>query len=425
MTSPDETVESTTQIAGAETTRRGIYSSVYPARVIPTTNPGFYDGLTLNPAPILAANEFYANVKKALNLQKALGPTPLASPQNPGAIAASLMRLKTGMSVAGIVGSTAHTVEAVRQGDVMGTIYNGASTFTGTASTASGIMQIAGRTVPSVFGAPLAAANVAVYAIGGVDRIIHAEGPFITGDGDGGHKLGPRGQATAEFAITSAFAIGMTRLGARSISTAVALSGLEGIYTVQRHQREQSDQIDAQTESGRPERIGAADDRDQAPSLYRFGHLGRALTDVSHLMRDSHLTTPLTRGNDGRFDGNEALKLDMRDPKNIAELEHALDTAIDLRQRSAYSSFSPRERISHLTVDGLGAAKAELKMYREDLKAWQELHPDGAQSRFLDGAAPQPGAAGATDNSSGVASPTKAASTSTAQKPPRTPSGHL
>jgi hypothetical protein len=153
-----------------------------------------------------------------------------------------------------------------------------------------------------------------------------------------------------------------------------------------------NDQMDGMIrDAGRPGRHKVPERLDDGkPSIYGFNHLATALLDVSPDMNDMHLSAKPERGQNNKIKLSEIAKrkFDMRDPRNIAEFEHALDLNIS-REAKAVETGEPGAigKITSLGLDkgdtsakynlsSLKAAKAELEMYKADVKEYKAKHPN-------------------------------------------------
>jgi hypothetical protein len=127
---------------------------------------------------------------------------------------------------------------------------------------------------------------------------------------------------------------------------------------------------------------------DGKPDIRHYQHIFVEMMRVSKDIKTENLSTPLQRMPDGRISMDEFRKLDMRDPKNIAEVERALDVGIaregevmkkndsSLPKWLRFSDSVSKYTMAQMEQADMKGAKTELAMYRKELAAYDAAHPD-------------------------------------------------
>jgi hypothetical protein len=126
---------------------------------------------------------------------------------------------------------------------------------------------------------------------------------------------------------------------------------------------------------------------DGKPTIRAYKHIPITILRTSVDMKDENLKSKPIRNKDGQIPMTEILKMDLHDPKNIAELQRVIELNIKKQQEimKANDSILPRwmrssdsagkYTLAQMELGDLTAAKAELEMYKTELNAWNKAHP--------------------------------------------------
>src|SRR5947209_12869911 len=141
-------------------------------------------------------------------------------------------------------------------------------------------------------------------------------------------------------------------------------------------------------EEAAPRKIRNRNDAEK-PSFIDYKHLV-GLREVTAGMRDQalHTTVPIER-----FAGSDVIKnlraIDMSEPQNAAEYERALNAEIERKRATiaANGSYMPRwlrggdsvdkYNVAEIELQNLLGAKAELALFRKDVRRYNDQHPAG------------------------------------------------
>ncbi|TAL39509.1 MAG: hypothetical protein EPN97_02285 [Alphaproteobacteria bacterium] len=308
---------------------------------------------------------------------------------------------------------------AIERGDTVGGAIAGTNIVTSAMQATEGIAAAAGKTIPALTSAGkfLPVVNIAVtavdvaYQISKEDTTQHKveRGAVAATTATTGILLGTAAASTGEAAaittvVTGALGTGVAGTGAAAITvaaapvvltvaavTAVAITG-DAALKAKRAWDDVDDQI-AQNGAAQKREGYKADDG--KPSVLGYQHIATALRNHSENMKNENMngTGALERDARGRFKIGDFKKIDLRDPKNIAELERVLQAGIKKQDEilTTNSSFLDNvlpkwmahggdtlDKIAMAQMEraDLAGAMQELQMYKKELKDWDAAHPD-------------------------------------------------
>lgn len=129
---------------------------------------------------------------------------------------------------------------------------------------------------------------------------------------------------------------------------------------------------------------------DGKPSVLGFKHIAVSLLHHSEYMKNENMngTGGLERDAKGRFKIGDFRQIDMRDPKNIAELERVLKESLAREEKiiKDNDSILPRWMRGSASADKMTMAQMEradlvgalqeLEMYKKELRDYDAAHPD-------------------------------------------------
>jgi hypothetical protein len=208
-----------------------------------------------------------------------------------------------------------------------------------------------------------------------------------------GYLLGGAAATTAETgALTSLIGGGGAVVTAAAAPVVLAAVGAGAIaYTGDKviEAKRGWDKLDREiADDAKPGKVKWAKDG-EAPSIRHYKHIAVGMLDVSPDLKQENMNGAIPRDQNGRMTMKDIDKVDMRDPKNIAELDRALQReivkqdAIMKANGSALPKWMRGDSASTYTLAQikqapLVAARQELEEYRKALDAWNVAQPSSA-----------------------------------------------
>lgn len=349
------------------------------------------------------------------------------APANETRVAPEIVKGGIGNTVGGAVGlvfSIEGMIQAHETGDKTGMKIAGANLATSVLQAGEGILDATGTAMPAIKGAAkfVPVANIAVTAVDGVYQ--------ISRETTTSHKI-ERGVVVGATAATG-FAVGSAAMSAGAVTTltagATAVFGTGALATVAvaaapvvitvlavglvayagnkliearragADAKSAWDDVDKQiAEESKPQKRDIKTE-DGKPSIRAYKHVPITILRTSVDMKDENLKGKPVRNKEGQIPMTEILKMDMHDPKNIAELQRVIDLNIKKQEEimKANDSVLPRwmrssdssnkYTLAQMELGDLTGAKAELEMYKQELKEWDAKHPAGPAATMLDAA---------------------------------------
>lgn len=322
---------------------------------------------------------------------------PGAMPK-PGVANASGAGLGIGMGVVGLV-------DAVESGDKVGA---GLATANIASGTAEAVVAATGKGLTTA-GKFIPGANIALTVADGVYQISKEQtteakverGVVVTATAGTGIALGA---AAATPAVAGGIGTTVAALGggaatvtaatvaAPVVLTAAAVVAVGYTGNAALESKRAWDNVDKMIEeSGRPQRRESYKSEDGKPSILGYKHIAFQLRQHSeHLMSGNmNGVAGLERDNNGRFKIQDIKKIDMRDPKNIAELERVLAAEIAKQDKIIRDNDSvvPKglrlfsgnsvDRMTNAQMEraGMAGALQEIQMYRKELQEYDAANP--------------------------------------------------
>ena len=309
--------------------------------------------------------------------------------------------------------------DAIERGDTVGGVIAGTNVVTSVAQATEGIAAAAGRSIPALTNAgkfilPL---NIGLTVADGVYQISKEDttqhkverGVVVSATATTGLLLSTAAATTGEAAaittvVTGAAGTGVVGTGAAAVAvaaapvvltvaavTAVAITGDAALKA-----KRAWDNVDESiAREGAAQKREGYKSEDGKPSVLAYKHIAVALLHHSENMKNENMngTGALPRDARGRFKIQDFKKIDLRDPKNLAELDRVLLASIKkqddiLKTNSNFLDTVLPKWIAHggETLDkitmaqmeraDLMGAREELRMYRMDLLKWDAAHPD-------------------------------------------------
>lgn len=287
-------------------------------------------------------------------------------------------------SVAGSAISVSDAIDAAREGDISGTWLNAANATAGVAGTIISTAKAAGQTFAPVLEGAVSKANIATTGLLSAYEVAKEEGNFIDTASDGSKSLGNKGEKAVAMGATLATAGGLAAAGVGSggivpATIAVTVAG-DAVIEQRRSWKEMEASVD---EYNRPsENKNSIPDRAAGlPDYRQYGHISGVLRQVSGDMDNANLAAPLDRDGGNMITPAGLGKLDMSNPKNIAEFERALDINIRRQQGivadtgsvlpdwARYDDKAGTHFLAGASLGSLQAAKTELQWYKQELQA--------------------------------------------------------
>lgn len=322
--------------------------------------------------------------------------------------------------------------DAIERGDAVGGALAGTNVVTSLVQATEGIAAAAGKTIPALTSAGkfIPVVNIAVtvadaaYQISKEDTAQHMteRGVVVGTTATTGIVLGATAAAsTGEAAaittvVTGALGTGVAGTGAAAVTVAaapvvltvaavtmVAITGDAALKA----KRAWDDVDNTIAQNGAAQRREGYKAEDGKPSVLGYKHIAVALLNHSENMKNENMNGAgaLERDARGRFKINDFKKIDLRDPKNVVELERVLQACIRkqdeiLKTNSNFlDSVLPKwaahggdtlDKISMAQMEraDLAGAMQELQMYKKDMKDWDAAHPDNPATTGVKPAVP-------------------------------------
>ena len=315
----------------------------------------------------------------------------------------------------GVMGLT----NAINTGDKVEAGIATANIGVSTVQTAEGIANMAGKTLPMMktAGKFVPGLNAAITTADGVYQISKEtttehkveRGVAVAATATTALTLGTAAATAGEAAaittgVTTVLGTGAAATGTAAVAVAAAPVVLTAVavgavaYTGEKviEAKRAWDDVDTQiAQSGAAQKRANYKSDDGKPSVIGYRHIAVALLQHSEDMKNENMngTANLPRDAKGRFKIQDFKKIDMRDPKNIAELERVLDANIKKQDeilknnRNMLDTVLPKwmahgsdtlDKITMAQMEraDLAGAMQELQMYRQDLKNWDAAHPN-------------------------------------------------
>lgn len=316
-----------------------------------------------------------------------------------------------GMGAWGLAQGTMGAIRAYKEGDEVGVGINGANALSGATSLGLIGARWAGAQIPAAVQSTVTYANVGLTVATGLYQVMNEEGNFIDKEPDGSHNLGNRSERAVAVATTAGagFALAAAGIGSAGVVPTVMVVAYTGDKAIEarRAWKETDRAIAANGVPQRIERNNPCDDG--SPDFRNYKHLFTALLEASPDIRDSELPfTPTRNAQTGRISFEDLRRLDLKDPKVVAEFSRALDINIGRQQQimkdndsilPKWTRFDDGGTIytdAQMVLADMQGAKTELGWYKDDQAAWNAAH-NPASSRFtgplqvaLDTAEPAP-----------------------------------
>ncbi len=319
----------------------------------------------------------------------------------PGKAAPMEMNLHSGVSnigggAVGFALSLQGLHEAYKNKDKWGMGVAGVNLATSALQTGQGILQLAGRAMPAVEGGAkiVPGLNIAVTAVDGIYQVAHEDtakhrvqrGAAVTATAAAGFAVGAAAEAGAAAllgtGVVAAGAATFAVVAAPAVITAAAVMGVAYLGNKAIQSARKWEAVDKQiAEAAKPQKLDNVKTPDGKPSILQYKHLAAEMTAVSADVKDASLDGKPQRDAKGRIGADEIAKIDMKDPKNLAEFQRALEASIKQQQAvvKANDSVLPRwmrggdssQKYANAQMElaNLTAAEQELDMYRKDLAA--------------------------------------------------------
>lgn len=337
-----------------------------------------------------------------------------------------------GAGVVGLVLSGQGLHDAVKSGDKVEMTLAGTNLATATAQTTESVLAATGESLPVLSKATkfVPGLNIAAtiadgaYQISKEDTTEHKveRGTVVAATAATGIALGTATATAAEAGVittgvasvigTGAVATGTAAVvvaAAPVVATAAAVTAVA--YTGQKaiEAKRAWDDVDKTiAENGAATKRQNYKSDDGKPSVLGFKHIAVMMLHHSDEMKDANMngTAGLQRDQKGRFKIDDFKQIDMRDPKNIAELERVLNAGIAKEDKiiKDNDSFVPKgwrifstkavekQTDAQMEQADLKGALQELQMYKQELKDWDASHPnDPATTGVAAQTSPPPG----------------------------------
>jgi hypothetical protein len=334
----------------------------------------------------------------------------------------------TGAASVGIVLGVKGLHDAIETGDTTGGAIAATNIATSTAQATEGVLTAAGRTAPLLTkaGKFIPVVNVGVTLIDGAYQITKEDTPehmaerttVVAATATTAIALGTATATAAEAGVITAGVTGLLGTGAAATGTAAVVVAAAPVvltvaavgavaYTGEKaiEAKRAWDDVDRTiAENGAATKRRGYKADDGKPSVLGYKHIAVMMLQHSEHMKNGNMngTDSLERNQQGRFKIEDFKKIDMRDPKNIAELERVLKESIAREDKiiKDNDSILPRWIRSSDSADkmtmaqmeraDLVGAMQELDMYKNELKAWDATHPDDPATTPAAGAPQKP-----------------------------------
>ncbi len=321
-----------------------------------------------------------------------------------------------GAPAVGLVLGVQGVNDAIHRGDKVEGMVAGVNLTTSSVQTAEVVLDATGKTLPVIAKAGKfvpglnVAATVAdgVYQVSKEDTTEHkVERATVVGataataltvgaaTATAGEAAAITGGVTAVLGTGAAGAtVAAAAVAAAPVVLAVAAAGAVAYVGEKAIESKRAwDDVDKQiAEEGKAEKRQNYTSPDGKPTILGYKHIAVAMQHVSGEMKNENLngTGGLARDTNGRFKLDDIKKIDMRDPKNIAELERVLTSAIakDDKIIKDNDSIIPKgwrffsqdavDKMTNAQRDeaDLKGAMQEIQMYKKELADYDKAHPD-------------------------------------------------
>jgi hypothetical protein len=332
-------------------------------------------------------------VSKFIGEQKPGGSAP-----KPGVANASGAALGIGMGVVGLV-------DAVESGDKVGA---GLATANIASGTAEAVIAATGKGLTTT-GKFIPGVNIALTVADGVYQVSKEDttekkverAAVVTATAGTGLALGAAASTPAVAAgvgtTVTALGGGAATVTAATVAAPVVLTAAAVVavgYTgnAALESKRAWDNVDKQIEeNGRPQRREGYKSQDGKPSVLAYKHIAAAILHHSEHMKNENMNgaAGIERDPRGRFKIGDFKKIDMHDPKNIAELERVLKQEIEKQEKiiKANDSFVPKglrifsgDSVDKMTMAqmeraDMAGALAEIQMYKKELADYNAANP--------------------------------------------------
>ncbi|TAL27082.1 MAG: hypothetical protein EPN97_18155 [Alphaproteobacteria bacterium] len=304
--------------------------------------------------------------------------------------------------------------DAIESGDTVGGAIATTNIATSTAQATEGILTAAGKSAPLLTkaGKFIPGVNVGVTLVDGAYQISKEDTPehmaeratAMAATATTAIALGTATATATEAGVITAGVTGVLGTGAAATGTAAVVAAAAPVvltvaavgavaYTGEKaiEAKRAWDDVDRTiAENGAATKRQNYKSDDGKPSVLGFKHIAVMMLQHSEHMKNENMngTGSLERNQKGRFKIEDFKKIDMRDPKNIAELERVLKDCIAKEDKiiKDNDSILPRWIRSSDSADkmtmaqmeraDLVGAMQELEMYKKELKAYDAAHPD-------------------------------------------------
>ncbi|MEZ0226168.1 MAG: GNAT family N-acetyltransferase [Alphaproteobacteria bacterium] len=332
-----------------------------------------------------------------------------SAPANTKHIAGDTRSLGVGTTSAASVGfvfGAKGLYDSYQAGDNVGAGIATANLASSSLEVTEGLLTAAGKTLPVITkaGKFIPGANIALTAVDGVyqmsmeDTVAHKaeRGAVVVAAAGTGVFAAPLAAAVVQTTLVTTgigAAIGTGAVATAAVAAApvvLTTAAVLGVVYVggkiieSKRAWEETDAAIAR--NAKPEKRQGVTSEDGKPTIRAFKHIPITMLRTSVDVKDANLNGKLVRNKEGQIPIGEILKLDMHDPKNIAEFERVLALHIKkqedlMKANETYLPkwLDPREKVSKHTLAqmelaDLTAARTELDMYKNELKAWDAAH---------------------------------------------------
>ncbi len=301
--------------------------------------------------------------------------------------------IEGGMAVVGIVQGIQGISQSKQEHDKAGIVVNSANVLTGLTSLGITTAKTMGMKVLPGIETVAGHANVAVTIGTGVYQVATEKGNLIDSEADGSHNLGNKGERALAVAGTTGAGIGLAALGVSTAGVGIAVAGGAIVGEEAIKTRRAWKDTDHQFETdGRAHRLMNAQgkvqisDDSNRPDIRSFKHLMSETVKLSSDIDDKNITGKLERDKTGRILPTPANAKVMSDPKNLPELQKAIDKHEKeqsqkmadndskvpgwLRMTEAGSQKQTNYTLAKGEVLEARGAKQELEMYRREMAAY-------------------------------------------------------
>ncbi|MEZ0223670.1 MAG: hypothetical protein ACAH83_03890 [Alphaproteobacteria bacterium] len=319
-----------------------------------------------------------------------------------------------GASSIGIVLGAKGLHDAIETGDTTGGAIAATNIVTSTAQATEGVLTAAGKTAPLLTkaGKFIPGVNLGMTLVDGAYQVSKEDTPehmaerttVVAATATTALALGSATATVAEAGVITAGVTGILGTGAAATGTAavvvaaapvvVTVAAVAAVaYTGEKaiEAKRAWDDVDRTiAENGAAQQRKGYKSDDGKPSVLGYKHIAVMMLNHSQHMKNENMngTGDLARNQKGRFKIDDFKKIDMRDPKNIAELERVLkesiaregkiikdnDSVIPRWMRSSDSA--DKMTMAQMERADLVGAMQELQMYKKELREYDKAHPD-------------------------------------------------